>query len=47
VIKLAAVNGLGHVSFAPSAADIWEFFEGYRRDATTGELYFVQSTELE
>lgn len=42
VIKLAGVDGLGHVSFAPSAADIWEFFEGYRRDATTGELYFVQ-----
>jgi poly(3-hydroxybutyrate) depolymerase len=40
MIKLAGVNGLGHVSFAPSAADIWEFFEEYSRDVTTGELYF-------
>lgn len=45
MIKLAGVNGLGHVSFAPSAADIWEFFEGYRRDTTTGELHFVSEPE--
>lgn len=43
MIKLAGVNGLGHVSFAPSAADIWEFFEGYRRDVATGELQFVSA----
>ena len=47
VLKLAAVSGLGHVSFAPSAADIWEFFSGYRRDVATGELFFVQSADID
>ncbi|NED98397.1 hypothetical protein G1H11_24150 [Phytoactinopolyspora alkaliphila] len=43
VMKLAAVSDLAHVNYPLSAPDIWEFFEGYRRDTVTGELIFVPS----